>query len=229
MRILAIDTSCDAASICLYDSQKAKVIAARSERMTRGHAEAIGPMAAQIRAECGAAFDTLDRVAVTLGPGSFTGIRVGVAFARAIGLSLGIQVVGISTLITFAGQLFLTPRAGLIASVIDARHGNVYFQFFDSGGRALMEPRIDSIGSAVRAAGVGLIRVTGAGAGIFAAEALRLGIALDESSAVAAPDTVTLARLAAVVDAALCAARPIYLKAPDALVSAVNSVARVNP
>jgi tRNA threonylcarbamoyl adenosine modification protein YeaZ len=169
----------------------------------------------------------LQRVAVTVGPGSFTGIRVGLAFCRALGLALDVPVVGISTLVAFAGPLLLELRSGVVASVVDARHGSVYFQVFASNGRPISPPGFAMIADAVRAAGTGPIRLTGSGAKAFAAEARRAGLQVDETACGRPLDIETVARLGAASDPKLSPAMPSYVKGPDAqhtLVAAIVSV-----
>ena len=139
MRILAIDTSCGAVSACVLDSGADSALARRSEPMQRGHAEALAPLLERLMFGVEGGFASLDRIAATVGPGSFTGIRVGLATARAIGLALNVPVIGVSTLVAFAGPLLLEPAPGVIASAIDARHGRVYLQLFEAmGGRPLI-------------------------------------------------------------------------------------------
>ena len=145
MRILAIDTSCGAASAAIVESGRAEALAAISRPMRRGHAEALAPIVAEAARGVDGGFASLDRIAVTIGPGSFTGIRVGLALARAMGLALGVPVVGVSTLVAFAAPLLSAPRPGVIAAAIDARHGSVYFQLFEMSGRPLGPPRCDSL------------------------------------------------------------------------------------
>lgn len=226
MRILAVDTSCDAASVCLYDGATQASLAARGEAMSRGHAQALAPMVSDVLAEAGFAATSIDRIAVTVGPGSFTGIRVGLALCRAMGLALDVPVVGISTLVALAGPLFLASRSGVIVSAIDARHGWLYFQVFEPQGRPLTQPRIDLAEAAARAAERGPVRVTGAGARLFVAAAQSTGLQIDESACAAFPDAVALARLGAAADPLLCPPRPLYIKAPDAEVSTIGAIAR---
>ena len=78
--------------------------------MERGHAEALAPLLERLMFGVEGGFATLDRIAATVGPGSFTGIRIGLATARAMGLALDIPVVGVSTLVAFAGPLLLEPH-----------------------------------------------------------------------------------------------------------------------
>lgn len=131
MRILAIDTSCGAASVAVVESGRVEPLAVVSRAMARGHAEALAPMVEETAKSIDRGLASLDRIAVTTGPGSFTGIRIGLALARSMGLALGIPVVGVPTLAAFAAPLLSTPRQGVIAVAIDARHGSAYFQLFE--------------------------------------------------------------------------------------------------
>lgn len=97
MILLCVDTSLAACSACVYDSTHKKILAEECELMERGHAEALPPMVARVMVASGIQYGDLNRIAVTTGPGTFTGIRIGLSFARALGLSLSIKVVGIDT------------------------------------------------------------------------------------------------------------------------------------
>ena len=131
MRILAIDTSCGAASVAVVEGGRAEPLVVMIRPMTRGHAEALAPMVEEAMRGIDGGFPSLTRIAVATGPGSFTGIRVGLAMTRAMGVGLAIPVVGVSTLAAFAAPLLSEPRTGIIAAAIDARHGSVYFQLFE--------------------------------------------------------------------------------------------------
>ena len=123
--------------------------------MARGHADALAPMVEEAMRGIEGGFPSLARIAVAMGPGSFTGIRIGLAMARAMGMALAIPVVGVSTLAAFAAPLLSEPRTGIIAATIDARHGSVYFQLFEASGRPLGPPRCDTPRECVRAIGDG--------------------------------------------------------------------------
>ena len=84
MRILAIDTSCGAASVAVVESGQAEPLAVMTKRMARGHADALAPMVEEVMRGLDGGFASLSRIAVATGPGSFTGIRVGLAMARAM-------------------------------------------------------------------------------------------------------------------------------------------------
>lgn len=98
MKLLCIDTALASCSVCVYDAVTKTVLAAEQNLMERGHAEALPPMVARVMAKAEIDFGSLTRIAVTTGPGTFTGIRVGLSFARALGLARNIKVLGIDTM-----------------------------------------------------------------------------------------------------------------------------------
>ena len=105
MLILAIDTALDACAAAVLDTSAGKLIALESQAMKRGHAEALMPLIARVMKASGVAFAALDRIAATTGPGSFTGLRVGLSAARGIALAAGKPVVGVTTLTAFAAPI----------------------------------------------------------------------------------------------------------------------------
>ena len=226
MRILAIDTSCGAASVAVVDGGRAGPLAVISRPMARGHADALAPMVEEAMRGVEGGFSSLARIAVATGPGSFTGIRVGLAIARAMGMALAIPVVGVSTLAAFAAPLLSEPRTGIIAAAIDARHGSVYFQLFEASGRPLGPPRYDTPRECVRAIGARLAWFAGDAATLVASEARRAGLPYDLDAARMAPDIVALARMGLAVDAAKSPGRPVYIKPPDARPNAAEPIAR---
>src|SRR5471030_369737 len=102
MLILAIDTALDACAAAVLDTDTGQLIAVESQPMKRGHAEALMPLIARVMKQAELPFAALDRIAVTTGPGSFTGLRVGLSAARGIALATGKPAVGLSTLAAFA-------------------------------------------------------------------------------------------------------------------------------
>ena len=228
MRILAIDTSCGAVSACVLDSSADVAIARHSGPMARGHAEALGPALEKLMFGVEGGFKSLDRIAATIGPGSFTGIRIGLATARAIGLALNKPVIGVSTLVAFAGPLLLEPGVGIIASAIDARHGRIYIQLFEPTGRPLVPARVDGLREAVRSIGAGPVRLTGSGAPMLAMEAARTGLNAELVSGAEYPDITVVARVGLAADPKDAPPHPLYLKPPDAQPAAATGVARAS-
>src|SRR5690349_16574961 len=142
MRVLAIDCALEACSAAVLDGQAGRIVASESRVMQRGHAEAVMPLIARVMDRSGLGFANIDRVAVTVGPGSFTGLRVGIAAARGIALAAGKPAVGLSTLASYAAPLIAENDAVPVVVAIDARHGHVYLQVFGAGGLTLVKPAV---------------------------------------------------------------------------------------
>ena len=99
MIVLALDTAGETCAVALAKTGNGlSVLARRADAIGRGHAERLMPMIGEALAEAGLAYADLERIAVTTGPGSFTGTRIGVAVARGLALALGIRAVGVSVL-----------------------------------------------------------------------------------------------------------------------------------
>jgi len=127
MRVLVIDTALNACSVAIFDEDRP--LAVRSEIMAKGHSERIGGFARDAARMAGVGFEAIDRIGVTVGPGSFTGLVVGLAFAQGLGEALGRPVIGLSTLRALVATAEPSDDAP-IAAVIDARRGQVYVQTF---------------------------------------------------------------------------------------------------
>src|SRR5712691_11874920 len=161
MRVLAIDTALEACSAAVLDSNRGGIVASETIALARGHAEAVMPLIARVMDLADVEFAELDRIAVTTGPGSFTGLRVGISAARGIALAAGKPAIGLSTLAGFAAPLIAEDDSTHVVAAIDARHDNVYLQVFGTGGRTLVAPRIATLRDAVRAAMTGPARIVG--------------------------------------------------------------------
>src|ERR1700728_3592982 len=168
MLILAIDTTLDACAACVLDTDAARLIAQESQAMKRGHAEALMPLMARVIRQAGIAFAAVDRIAVTTGPGSFTGLRVGLSAARGIGLAANKPVVGVTTLTAYAAPVVSQNAEPPVISAIDARHDQVYFQVVGGDGSSLMRPRIGPIEEAFGALQLGAPHLVGNAARILA-------------------------------------------------------------
>lgn len=185
----------------------------RQELMTKGHQERLGGMARDAVSDAGG-FKGVERIGVTVGPGSFTGLRVGLAFALGLGAARQLPVVGISTLDALAASV---DAHGLVAAAIDARRGQVYLRLFRDGvalGEAEALP-IEEARQKITAAGQGTcITIVGSGCVVLSEEASSLASA--ELFPIEAADPAALARLTAVLDPASNPPSPLYLRAPDA-------------
>lgn len=224
MRVLAIDTALEACSACVMEN--GAVVARESVPMTRGHAEALLPMVQRVVATTARGFEGLDRVAVTIGPGSYTGLRVGIAAARAIGLAAKAPVVGVTTLSALLAPLVAAGERRLLAAAVDARHGSVYFQAVAPGGRSVVAPAHMAVRDAVRYLGSGAVVLTGSGGPIVGAEAMQKGVEVLLADAEPAPEIAWVARLGMAADPGSALPKPLYLRAPDARPQDAARVAR---
>ena len=216
MLILAIDTALDACAAAVLDTETGQLIAQESQAMKRGHAEALMPLIGRVIREARIAFAALDRIAVTTGPGSFTGLRVGLSAARGIGLAADKPVVGLSTLTAYAAPVVGQNAAQPVISAIDARHDHVYFQVVSGDGGSLIRPRVATIEEALDATRFGAPHLVGNAARILADRWPVDALPPFKVDPQPAPDIAWLAWLGAAVSPDSAPARPYYLRAPDA-------------
>jgi tRNA threonylcarbamoyladenosine biosynthesis protein TsaB len=216
MRVLAIDTALAACAAAVLDTNHSTVIASETLAMTRGHAEAVMPLIARVMDQSGASFSSLDRIVVTTGPGSFTGLRVGISAARGIALAAGKPAIGLSTLAGFAAPHIAEDDSSAVVAAIDARHDHVYLQVFGIGGRTLLPPRIAPLQDALRAALAAPARVVGSAAQLIAAQWPATAPPALLIEQLGAPDIGWIARLGAAAEDSQDPPKPLYLRAPDA-------------
>lgn len=226
MRVLAIDTSLGACSACILDTRATDAVSSETLLMERGHAEALLPLIDRVVAAVEGGFSVLDRVAVTVGPGSYTGIRVGIAAARGIALAAGLPAVGVATLSAYLAPLLTRDTRGLVAAAIDARHGSVFVQAVAPGGRTVIAPSLSSVREAVRVLGSGPVQLVGSGAALLAAECRSLGVEASVADSPAAPDIAWVARIGARADPDQALPKPLYLRGPDAKPQEGGRIAR---
>jgi tRNA threonylcarbamoyladenosine biosynthesis protein TsaB len=154
-------------------------------------------------------FAGLDRIASTVGPGSFTGLRVGLAFAKGLSAALSAPLVGVGSLPALAAG-----RTGFVCAAVDARRGQIYCQAFRDGA-PLMAPDALAVETAsarlAELAGDGPVTLVGSGAPLLAG--LIPGAKVETPGG---PDPAWVARLAAAVREPIPVARPLYLRTPDA-------------
>jgi tRNA threonylcarbamoyl adenosine modification protein YeaZ len=215
MRVLAIDTALGACAAAVLDSQAGAILASESLGMVRGHAEAVMPLIARVMDAARSEFNELNRIAVTVGPGSFTGLRVGISAARGIALAAGRPAIGLSTLSALAAPHVAARSGDTIIAAIDARNEQVYFQVFAPNGVTVVTPRLDRVRAAVRAVPVGPTVITGSGAMLVASH-WPSGSPVPRVEDHAAPDIGWVARLGAAAQEEGAPPKPFYLRRPDA-------------
>jgi tRNA threonylcarbamoyladenosine biosynthesis protein TsaB len=216
MLILAIDTALDACAAAVLDTEAGHPVAQESQAMKRGHAEALMPLIGRVIAQSGVTFAALDRIAVTTGPGSFTGLRVGLSAARGIALAANKPVVGVTTLSAYAAPVVSQNGEHPVVSAIDARHDHVYLQVVSGNGGSLIPPRVAAIEEALDASRFGAPHLVGNAARILADRWPADGPPPFAVDAQAAPDIAWVGWLGAAVSPDTAPARPFYLRAPDA-------------
>jgi tRNA threonylcarbamoyl adenosine modification protein YeaZ len=215
MLVLAFDTSLDACSAAAVDATHDSCLAEIWEPMERGHAEALAPMVQKVMEEAGLAFTRLDRMAVTVGPGTFTGVRIGIAMARGLGLALNKPVVGVTTLEAISLNVEQNSEARPVASVIDARRGDFYLAVYSALGATLVAPRAVQHAHALAFVPEGSL-IAGPGADPLLDLARAAGRDLTAAAVEALPRASRIARHAARLPTPSEPPRPLYLRAPDA-------------
>src|SRR3954469_2490635 len=225
MRVLAIDTALGACAAAVLDSSAGAILASESLAMARGHAEAVMPLIARVMDAARCEFADLDRIAVTVGPGSFTGLRVGIAAARGIALASGKPSIGLSTLSALAAPHVAARSGETIIAALDARNEQVYFQVFAPDGTTIAAPRLDRVRAAVRAVPVGPTVITGSAAEVVAAH-WPSGSPSPRLDTRAAPDIGWVARLGAAALDEGTPPKPMYLRRPDARPQDAGRLAR---
>lgn len=225
MLILAIDTALEACAAAVLDTEAGKLLVQEQLLMKRGHAEALMPMIARVMRAADLAFTALDRIAVTVGPGSFTGLRVGISAARGLALAAKRPTVGLTTLSAYAAAIVGQSKSAPVISAIDARHDHVYFQIVAGDGSQLVRPKVASIDEAIAASQFGAPHLVGNAANILAQRWPKQGPQPLAVDAQPAPDIGWIAWLGAAADPDTNPARPFYLRAPDAKPAAQKPLA----
>lgn len=142
MNLLAIDTATDSVSVAVHDGSS--VVASAVARSPRRHAELLAPMVADVVDRAGLTLADVGAIAVDVGPGLFTGMRVGITTAKAFAEVLDVPIVPVTSLEALA-HVVDAGDADVVASVIDARRGEVFWAVFRAGDRMrLGDPRVGS-------------------------------------------------------------------------------------
>jgi tRNA threonylcarbamoyladenosine biosynthesis protein TsaB len=220
MIVLAIDTAGTACNVALYDSARLMTLSTAGADIGRGHAERLMGFIDAALDTAGIEMSAIERIAVTIGPGSFTGIRVGVATARGLALALSVPVVGISVLQALAVSALSTEAQAPVLIVTDAKREEVYLQPFDAAGQPLGEAEALDITEARARYGSFEGIVSGSGAALLVEEGGVAGAAGDTA------EIGVVARLGAEADPASALPKPLYLRGPDVRSQAGFAVAR---
>ncbi|HEY1711053.1 MAG TPA: tRNA (adenosine(37)-N6)-threonylcarbamoyltransferase complex dimerization subunit type 1 TsaB [Rhizomicrobium sp.] len=212
MKILGVDTCFGACSVAILDN--GRTLAHRFASMDRGHAEVLAPMVDEAMQEAGIPYAALDRLAVTVGPGTFTGQRIGLAFMRGLRVALKKPLAGITSLETMAQQASAEANIPLAVALHDARRDEVYLEIVKNGV-SVFPPAVLLFDDAMKtvAGYAGRARIV-----LCGTAAPRAGdvLANAELSPVRQPDALWTARLAASRETSDQPPRPLYLRAPDA-------------
>jgi tRNA threonylcarbamoyladenosine biosynthesis protein TsaB len=235
MKILAVDTALGACSVAI--TSDGETLAHRWVAMPRGHAEALAPMVEETMGEAALTFGDLDRLAVTTGPGTFTGQRVGLAFMRGLRIALGRPLVGLTTLETMAAAAAEEAKTPWVAVLHEAKREEVYGALYRgretilpvqvASYEAFMEEILKVTEGLTPGDGFALAGTAAPEATAWLEEGGAAGIVL---TAVRQPDALWVARLAETAVEPSDPARPLYLRAPDAkLAASAIRLRKANP
>jgi len=224
MKVLGLDSATVACSAALCDDST--LLSRRYEAMRRGQSEALVPMIEEVLSEAQLQAGDLDLIAVTVGPGAFTGLRIAIATALGLSLASGVTAAGISTMEALAyGARVENAGPGPVITALDSRRDDIYLQGFSEDGLALGDVEAVASGAlglwASTAPFKGPAMLIGDAAertiGPFADAGLTIHLDLGH----AVPDAAHVAALAAqktLKGLPLLELRPLYLRPPDAVV-----------
>jgi tRNA threonylcarbamoyladenosine biosynthesis protein TsaB len=219
MNILALDTSmgaCSAAVLCA--SSGTRRLNALQAEMERGHAEALMPMVDEVLTEAGVSAGDLNVIAATLGPGSFTGVRIAIAAARGLALVTQTKLFGIDSLTVMARAALMEGLAldGPFVVAVDARRRMLYFGLYDEQAQKLDGPLLIAPDDAVTLLPPELRVVVGSGGPLLADAAAERGRLLEPALPTLQPSAAALADIALEGGETTAVLRPLYLRPPDA-------------
>ena len=223
MKLLAIDTSANLCAACVFDADAGAEIARAVRDIGKGHAEILMDVIAEALGEADIAFSGVGAVVVSVGPGSFTGVRVGVSVARGLALALKIPAAGVSTLEALAFEARALTGNKPVLTVIDGGRDGIYAAIYNSFGKIVYAPvvaQLDEIAELVDGVSV-----------LAGSAARRVAASIPSRSFTFGPefptaDIATYAQVALVNGFDGSKPRPLYLRAPDAKPQAHLSLPR---
>lgn len=212
MKLLGLDTAANLCSVAILDVETGTMLAAISEDIGKGHAERLMAVIEQAIAEAEIAITDIGKIAVSVGPGSFTGVRVGVSTARGFSLALKCPAVGISTLQALAYDAARVFPGRPILSIIDARRDELYAQFFAEDGAALSEPMVTTLPQILEQVKDQGLVLSGSGSMVINE---KLDQKLDIAVTAATGSIEAFVRLGALKASKASAPSPLYLRGLD--------------
>ena len=224
MKVLGLDSATVACSAAVWVD--GKLLSRRHEVMGRGQSEALIPMTEEVFAEADLQASDLDLIAVTVGPGAFTGLRIALATALGLSLASGVEAAGVTTMEALAyGARAENVGVGQIITALDSRRDDIYLQGFSEAGRSLGDVEAvvsEALGPWVEKLDLkGPVTLIGDAAERTMDLLTRAGLSVRSSFAYGVPDAAHVAALAAdkkISGLPLLELRPLYLRPPDAVV-----------
>ncbi len=211
--ILAIDTAANLCAACVHDPVRQEELGRAVRDIGKGHAEQLMDVIGEALASAGAAYPDLTGIAVSVGPGSFTGIRVGVATARGLALALKVPATGVTTLEALAWEARAGSAGSTVMAATDAGRDGLYLAVYDASGNAVQPPKIATLEDAAQLALEHGALICGSASAKITADAPGLRTVPPFT---ATADIGTYARLAASRPFGDGKPKPLYLRAPDA-------------
>ncbi|MFK4825068.1 tRNA (adenosine(37)-N6)-threonylcarbamoyltransferase complex dimerization subunit type 1 TsaB [Paenochrobactrum sp. BZR 588] len=213
MKILALDTAASFCAAALYDSEKALVLAQRRENIGKGHAEVLMAYVQDVLEEARLDFHQIDRVAVNVGPGSFTGVRIAVSSARGFALALNSTAIGVTAFEALCAQAHESYAKRPVLVLLDAHRGEIFAQSFDGNGEPETEALALTLQEAVQLCAEKPDHVLTGSAAPAVTQALGETHVIAQTEPTA--DIAVYARIAATKPMGE-APKPLYLRGPDA-------------
>lgn len=225
MIVLAIDCSASLCAACVYDAAIGQELGRKVLDLGKGHAEHLMAVIGEALDQSARSYADLDRIAVSVGPGSFTGVRVGVSAARGLALALKIPAVGVTTLEALGDETAIDFPKRSVFAVLDAGRGEFHAAMYDEKMQLRFGPAVMTLEEATDMASGSQAVLAGTAAGIIAN---LTGKSFDLGPVGATADIATYARLASAKKHSEKPA-PVYLRGADAKPQAGFVLPRASP